>query len=276
MISLMNSLPWVLLIAGMAIGALMGLTGAGGGILAVPLLVMVLGLPLQQATPMALLAVGLASALGAFLGWRRGQLRYRAATLMAVCGMLTAPVGVELAHRIPHQPLWILFAAILAWVSLRLLWTTKSSSSTNLTVPQQACHADTSSGRIEWTRPCVRALALAGASAGLLSGLLGVGGGFVLIPALIKHTDVPMRSIQVTTMAVIAAVSTSGVFSAARHGQFVGSAPAIFALAAAGTVALLQPVAQRLPAALLQRGFAILSLCVSALMAWKAIAMVAS
>ena len=92
------------ILLGSVVGVVLALTGAGGGILAVPLLVFGLHLPMQQAAPIGLLAVGLAAALGAALGLREGIVRYRAATLIRVTGMLLAPFGIWLAQRFPMHP----------------------------------------------------------------------------------------------------------------------------------------------------------------------------
>ncbi|WP_241137097.1 TSUP family transporter, partial [Achromobacter xylosoxidans] len=82
---------------GLCIGASLGLTGAGGGILAVPALMFGLHMSLAQAAPVALIAVGAASAVGAIQGLRSGLVRYKAALLMAITGAITAPLGLALA-----------------------------------------------------------------------------------------------------------------------------------------------------------------------------------
>jgi uncharacterized membrane protein YfcA len=104
---------------GSVIGAAMALSGAGGGILAVPLLMFGLGLNLAQAAPVGLLAVGMAACLGAFLGLRAGLLRYRAALLMATGGVLLAPVGIRLASRVDNRWLSVVFAFLLFFVAWR-------------------------------------------------------------------------------------------------------------------------------------------------------------
>src|SRR5690554_6488072 len=81
-------------ILGFIIGVVLGLTGAGGGIFAVPALVFGLGMDIQTAAPVALMAVGMAAALGALHGLRHGIVRYRAAFVLAASGSLTAPLGI--------------------------------------------------------------------------------------------------------------------------------------------------------------------------------------
>ena len=79
---------------GALVGIVMGLTGAGGGILAVPLLVFGLHLTIVEAGPVAMLAVGISATVGALLGLKANIVRYRATLLIAVSGILMAPLGV--------------------------------------------------------------------------------------------------------------------------------------------------------------------------------------
>src|SRR5690606_5295593 len=94
------------LLASVGLGAIGGLilrlTGAGGGILAVPLLVFGLGLSVGAAAPVGLVAIAIAAGLGALLGLREGIVRYRAAMLVAAIGIAFAPLGLGLAHRLPE------------------------------------------------------------------------------------------------------------------------------------------------------------------------------
>ncbi|HWS73997.1 MAG TPA: sulfite exporter TauE/SafE family protein, partial [Quisquiliibacterium sp.] len=106
---------------GSLIGLVLAFTGAGGGILAIPLLVFGLHLPVQQAAPAGLAAVGIASAVGAVLGLRDGIVRYRAAAMIGAAGTLAAPLGVALAQRLPNRPLMAAFAMLLAFVAWRML-----------------------------------------------------------------------------------------------------------------------------------------------------------
>ncbi len=71
-------------------------------------------------------------------------------------------------------------------------------------------------GKLQWSLPCARALMFAGSIAGFLSGLLGVGGGFIIVPALKRYTDLPIKSIVATSLGVLAIVTGGGaIFSAA-------------------------------------------------------------
>ena len=192
---------------GAVVGLVLALTGAGGGVLAVPLLVFGLHLSVQQAAPLSLIAVGAAAATGALLGLREGIVRYRAAGLIGGVAMLMAPVGVWIAQRLPPAPLLIGFAGVLAWTAWRMADLRLARSGTAQPAPRNPgpCLRDPVDGRLRWTAPCASVLGATGLASGLLTGLLGVGGGFVIVPSLTRHTDLDARSIAATSLAVIAA-----------------------------------------------------------------------
>ncbi|MDP1999171.1 MAG: sulfite exporter TauE/SafE family protein [Rhodoferax sp.] len=259
---------WMVTVAlGAVIGLVLALTGAGGGVLAIPLLVFGLHLPVQQAAPVGLVAVGLASALGAVLGLRQGIVRYRAAALIGAMGMLMAPLGVLLARYIPNRPLLGAFALVLIYSAWRILKRRAPQDIDPVSVP---CHVSPSDHRLTWTRPCARALAGTGLVSGLMSGLLGVGGGFVIVPALTRYTDLDARSIQVTSLAVIALVSVSGVTAAAMQGSLPWHIAQPFALGAVVALLLGRLVAGKLDARRLQQAFAWFTLMVAVLMLARA------
>jgi len=266
--------PTTLAVAlGAVIGLVMALTGAGGGVMAIPLLVLGLHLPVQQAAPVGLVAVGLAAVLGAALGLRQGIVRYRAAALIGTAGMLMAPLGVFLAQRLPNRPLLGAFALVLIYTAWRMLRRSK------LSIPLAAtalCRVSSTDQRLTWTLPCARALTGTGLIAGLLSGLLGVGGGFVIVPALTRYTDLDIRSIQLTSLAVIALVSLSGVSAAAMHGPLRWDVALPFACGAVLALLAGQQIAKKLNAKSLQQAFAWFSLLVALLMLARAIGWVAN
>lgn len=259
-----------------ALGALTGLvlafTGAGGGILAIPLLVLGLHLPVQQAGPVGLAAVGMASALGALVGLKGGIVRYRAASLIGATGMLAAPLGVAIAQLVPSRPLTAAFGATMAWVAWRML-RPGVQADRNLGVSDLACMTDKVQGRLIWTSRCARALAGTGALSGLMSGLLGVGGGFVIVPALGRHTNLDIRSAQATSLAVIALVSVSGVAAAVSHGAVNWSVGIPFASGATLALLLGQQLALKTHPEHLRRAFAWVAMLVAGLMLARALDM---
>ncbi|WP_343651328.1 sulfite exporter TauE/SafE family protein [Herbaspirillum sp.] len=208
------------LLLGALVGCIMGLTGAGGGILAIPLLVFGLHLSVPQAGPIGLLAVGIASAMGALIGLRAGIVRYRAALLVAVIGIGVTPAGTWLAHQLDTRYLTLLFATVMLWVALKGWRDARRSKSTVASVAVDCPCLRDQSGRFVWTPRCASRLAAMGGVAGLLSGLLGVGGGFVIVPALQRFSDLAMQSVVSTSLAVIALISLAGVGTSMLNGHF--------------------------------------------------------
>ena len=113
--------------SGILVGLVLGLTGAGGSIFAVPLLVMGLGLDLTQATPIALLAVFGATAFGALSAQRAGHVCHRAALMIGIAGSVATPAGVYLASRASQHAIYLAFAAVMLIVASRLLLQTRSA-----------------------------------------------------------------------------------------------------------------------------------------------------
>lgn len=259
---------------GALIGAILALTGAGGGILAVPLLVFGLGLSMVEAAPVGLLAVGLAASVGALLGLRQGIVRYRAAGFVAGIGMLLTPLGLWLAHRLPNAPLALLFCLVLLYACGRMLLKANRELKHGRPAPRPAflpCVLNPSQGRLRWTLPCARALTATGMLAGLLSGLLGVGGGFVIVPALGRYTNLDSKSIVATSLAVIALVSLGSVLSASLSGVMHWAIGAPFALGAVFGLLLGRQVAGHLAGPRLQQLFAITGMLAALLLAFGAL-----
>lgn len=262
------------LILGLVVGVILALTGAGGGILAVPLLVFGAGIGVAQAGPIGLLAVGMAAALGAVLGLKAGTVRYRAAALISVVGMAFSPLGLWLAHHIDNRWLSVLFALVLMYVAARNARQAFGRTPAAAPAPTRVhpCVRDAATGRFIWTSACARSLALSGSIAGLLSGLLGVGGGFVMVPALQRSTDLAMQSIVATSLAVIALVSMSGVAATALAGNMDWSVALPFSAGALAGMLAGRVVAARLAGPHLQGGFAVVSALVAIGMIAKVLA----
>lgn len=257
---------------GLVIGVVLALTGAGGGILAVPLLVFGAGIGVAQAGPIGLLAVGLAALLGAVLGLRAGIVRYRAAALIAGAGMLASPAGLWLARQVDNRWLSMLFALVLLYVAFN---TYRKAGKTagdggGALGPSPPCIREGERGRFIWTRPCATVLSVAGLVAGLLSGLLGVGGGFVMVPALQRYTDLTMQSIVATSLAVIALIAAAGVATSAASGALNWEIALPFAGGALAGMLGGRAVSTRIGAPLLQTGFAAVSALVAVGMMGKA------
>ena len=243
-------------------GIVLALTGAGGAIIAVPLLMFSLHLTVAEAAPIGLLAVGLSAAIGALLAFRQKIVRYRAAMLIAATGALTAPIGIWAAQQLPNAPLTLLFACVLIYVAIRMFHQSLHENDVRI-MAAPPCRLDEIGERLVWNIPCFRALAFSGTMAGFLSGLLGVGGGFVIVPTLKKVTNLNTSFILATSLAIIALVSLAGVVSAIFIGTLKWSIAFPFC---GGTIAGMlvgRLFADRFAEHRLQQSFAILAISVA-------------
>ena len=254
----------VSLVLGVLVGAVLGLTGAGGGILAVPALVVGLGWTMQQAAPVALIAVAGGASIGALEGFRRKLVRYRAAGLMALTGIPVTALGVQAAHAVPQRVLLGLFAAIMLLVAFRLLVQAFKGVPGEAHTASTFGRIDTHTGRFVWTPLTTLLLAGIGALTGFMTGLLGVGGGFVIVPLLRRFTELSMHGIVATSLLVIAMVGIGGVISAVLHGAVLPlELTFLFTAATAAGMLAGRSASQRLSAAHVQVGFGIVLLAVA-------------
>ncbi|MFG3256951.1 sulfite exporter TauE/SafE family protein [Streptomyces sp. NPDC048172] len=251
----MTALPLVLaLVAGALVGLALGGLGAGGGILAVPVLIHVLGFSPQSAATAALFVVALSSLGGLLAHTRAGTVRWRAGLLFAVAGMPPALAAGLLSAHLPGALLSAAFALVAALAALRML---------RVREPEPAAdRADRTGAGRRWPR-----VVGAGAGLGGLTGLLGVGGGFLAVPALVGLLAFPMAEAAGTSLLVVAANALSGL--AGRAGGASGLDWAVLAPFAGAAVLGAwdgKRLAARLPASVLRRTFAWLLLAVAAAM----------
>ncbi len=273
----------VILLIGVVVGLILGLTGAGGSILAVPLLMAGMGWTLTQATPVALIAVAAAAITGTWVAWRRSYVRYRVALVMGVLGLVVAPLGLTVAASAPPAILTLVFAALLSVVALRL-WRQALQAPAETAVVRaivegdaQAAHGplcrlNPASGRLIWTYPCALMMAVSGVVTGFLSGLFGVGGGFVIVPALRAAIELSMHSAIATSLMAIAVISTGTLLMAVASGVPL-SLYAALPFAAGAVIGMLfgRVLAPGIAGPKLQLGFALLMLLAALWLALRAI-----
>lgn len=246
---------------GALIGLALGALGGGGAVLAVPALVYLLGQTPQGATSASLVIVGATSAISALHHTRSGHVRWRIGLTFAAAGIPASFAGTALNAAVDGPVILIAFSAVMAVSAASMLWRTRS---TRRTVPVDGAGAEKppSSRR---TRT-VRALKVVGAglTVGLLTGFLGVGGGFVIVPALVATLGFTMPAAVGTSLVIISL--NSGVSLLARVGSnhFDWTVIAPFTLAAILGSFAGKTLAARLPARALMRVFAALLLAVAA------------
>jgi uncharacterized membrane protein YfcA len=258
------------LIFGAVVGLSLGLTGGGGAIFAVPLLVYGLGVSPREAVAISLAAVGATSFVGFLHRWRLGEVELRTGLLFAIAGMVGAPVGAWIASLIPEAILLLAFAGLMVIVAIRL-WQQASHPvlpPAACPIPEQqdgpTCQRD-ATGALILTSRCAVLLLVVGVLTGVLSGLFGVGGGFVIVPALVLFSGMSIHRAVGTSLMVIALVSVSGVAAQACAGRVID--PVVTSLFIAGGIAGLfagQRIGRRLSGPALQKVFAVAILAVAA------------
>lgn len=264
---------------GGVVGLALGLTGGGGGIFAVPLLVYGLAVAPREAVGISLAAVGGTAFFGAVPRLVRGDVELRTGLLFAIAGMLGAPVGSYLAKLVPENVLLLMFAVLMLGVAQRM-WSKAgnpklvSGLCTTETAPgvdRSACQRD-SDGALRLTSRCARLLVLVGLMTGVLAGMFGVGGGFVIVPALVIFSGMAIHRAVGTSLLVIVLVSISGVASHIASGNELSWALTLqFMLGGFIGMWLGSLTAKRLAGPTLQKIFSIAVVLVAAFMIFKSV-----
>lgn len=231
---------------GIVVGVTLGLTGGGGSILAVPLLTYGLSLPPREAVSISLAAVGATSLIGAGQRLFLGEVEMKTGLLFAAAGVAGAPLGTWIGGRISQTLLLILFAGLMLLVAGRMwLKATTSAGTVGGTasetpgagpMPGPACRRDPS-GNLPLTSRCFVLLLLSGVLTGVLAGLFGVGGGFVVVPALVLLTGLDIHRAVGTSLLVIALIGGAGLASHLLAGRSVPT-ETVLPFAAGGVVGL--------------------------------------
>lgn len=242
---------------GLLVGFVIAFTGAGGSILAIPLLAFFLNLSMTEAAPIALFSVLLTSIVATVHGLYTKIVRYRAAMVIGIFGILFAPVGVWLTQYLSNQLLGILFAFVLIYVATSMWLQSIEASQLNLSKPLPACAVNPATSKLFWTAPCTKRLVATGGIAGFISGLLGVGGGFVIVPTLTKVTNLEMKSIVATSLAVTALVSSVSLVVYAKQYVINMEIAIIFAVTTLVSMLASRTFSHRIPNKIIQRSFAI-------------------
>jgi uncharacterized protein len=176
------------------VGLSLGLLGGGGSILTVPLLVYVVGVEAKVAIATSLLVVGVTSAIGAVSHARAGRVQWRTGLIFGAAGMAGAYGGGRLAQFVPGEILLLAFALMMIVTAIAMLRGRKEPDPS----------------KVHDQLPLARVL-LDGAVVGLVTGLVGAGGGFLVVPALALLGGLPMPVAVGTSLFVIAIKSLGGL-----------------------------------------------------------------
>lgn len=186
------------ILSGVIVGFALGLTGGGGSIFAVPLLVYVVGLDIHLALATSLASVGLTSLIGAISRIYRREADLRIGGIFGACAVCGTYLGTRLNAEVKGPVLLVLFAGLMIYIAVNMWqWSRKG----------RRMPTDTS------TPPKLLHLCLAGVGTGFTAGFFGVGGGFLVVPALIFFARLDMHRAAATSLCVIAVHGMTGIAS---------------------------------------------------------------
>jgi uncharacterized membrane protein YfcA len=187
------------------IGLSLGLIGGGGSILAVPILIYVMGVAPKAAIAMSLIIVGIVSLIGAIPHWLQGNVNLKTAAVFAPAAMVGAYLGARLAAFPFITETFQLICFGLVMVIASVLMIRKDSQSPKNHEVVSSKKSDSSPHQSHWL-----AIPLEGLGVGILTGFVGVGGGFAIIPALVLLGGIPMKEAIGTSLLIIAFKSATG------------------------------------------------------------------
>lgn len=193
--------PVVLLLA-VLVGVALGLLGGGGSILTVPLLVYVAGLEAKEAIATSLLVVGVTSLAALVPHARAGRVRWRTGAIFGAAAMAGAYAGGRVAEFVPGTVLLVAFALMMLATAVAMIRGRTTSDA------GRSPEASPSGGVADLP---VRLVLLEGVVVGLVTGLVGAGGGFLVVPALVLLGGLPMPVAVGTSLLVIAMKSFAGL-----------------------------------------------------------------
>lgn len=219
----------IAVLAGVLIGLTMGALGGGGSILTVPVLVYALGQEPQPATTASLIIVGITSVTAAVGHARAGRVNWRAAGVFGVLGILASFLGSVLNRTVNPQVLLLAFAALMIVAAAAMFARTRRPRDTDVRASDTATEAE-NPGRHRLVRR-VRVV-LAALVVGFLTGFLGVGGGFLIVPALVLALGFSMPTAVGTSLVVIAMTSIGALAERAGHASVPWAVVIPFTLAA--------------------------------------------
>lgn len=193
------------IVFGTLIGLLLGLVGGGGSIITVPVLVYVLGAGVHEATATSLVIVGVTALAGAVPHARSGRVALPTALAFGGTGIAGAFAGSSLNARTSGPVILLFFGALMLIVAARMAYRRQPAGGPGRAGAER---------RVRWP------VLAAGLLVGVMTGFFGVGGGFLIVPALVLVLGFPMRLAVGTSLVIIAINSGAGVLAHLRTGGF--------------------------------------------------------
>lgn len=263
---------------GIVIGLVLGALGGGGGVLVVPALVYVLGQTAQDATTSSVIIVGITAITGALARLRGGLIDWRTGLAFGVVGIPTAYLGTQLNRHVAQDVLLLAFAALTLIAAAVMLVDScgHRGQDPDPGDPDQTVDPGPSGGTrtlLAGARTCSEIAVIAGKvllcglAVGFLTGFLGVGGGFLVVPALVIVLRTPVTFAVGTSLMIIALNSVTSFVSRLGVAEFDWKVIVPFTVAAIVGAVVGKRLADRLSGTVLTRAFAIMLMAVGGLVA---------
>lgn len=235
------------------VGLSLGLLGGGGSILTLPVLVYVVGLDVRDGVAASLLIVGVTSAAAMVGHARSGRVQWRVGALFGAASMAGAFAGGRLAHFVPSRLLLAAFTVLMLVTAVAMMRPRPEVEGASVSLRGAAL---------------ARVLAV-GVAIGLLTGVVGAGGGFVIVPALALLCGLPMRSAVGTSLLVITMNSLAGFAGASAHAEIPWPVVGVMTAAAVAGSLAGAALSTRFAPAALRKGFAWFIVAMTMFMIWK-------
>ncbi len=200
------------IIAGLATGFVLGLLGSGGSIIALPALIYLLNVAPKSALAMSLGVVGITATLAALTHHRRGNLDLPVAAVFALFGVAGTYAGAKVGVRLPAVWQLTLFALVMYTAAWRMFRRAPIPAN-SVFVSVGEGEGDAVLGKCtQWVSYCTAQIALVGLGVGVLTGLVGVGGGFLIVPALVLFSGLSMKKAVGTSLPIVAVNAYAGFY----------------------------------------------------------------
>ncbi len=223
----------------LVMGTVLGLLGGGGSILTLPILAYIAHMPAGEAIASSLVVVAITSAVSAVMHAKQGNVQFKTGLTFGGVAMIGAYLGGRLAVFFPGWLLLAIFALLMITTSLLMLKKKKSTDEV---------------GGTSQARPML--LAAEGLVVGAITGLIGAGGGFLVVPALALMGGLPMRQAIGTSLMIIAMKSSAGVVGHLAHVDIDWGLTLLISLFAVGGSFIGAKYSKKIPADTLRRVFA--------------------
>ncbi|MFP5465568.1 MAG: sulfite exporter TauE/SafE family protein [Gammaproteobacteria bacterium] len=260
------------ILAGAATGIVLGLFGSGGSIIATPALLYLLDVAPKSAIAMSLGIVAVTATIAALDNWRRGNVDVSVAAVFGLFGVAGTFAGARLGVVTPVAIQLAVFALVMVVAAWRMLKPARlavpASGDASVSVSSGGAAALPCTGLYS---PCMAHMALHGIGVGVLTGFVGVGGGFLIVPALVLLSRIPMKMAVGTSLAIVAAKSYAG------FAGYMGAVPIDWTLMGGFTAVTVAAsfagtrIAHRFSQDALKRGFAVFLLLVAGYILLKSV-----